>query len=149
MKESTEEKDKKFMSEALKMARLAFDNGEVPVGAVLVQNDKIISKAYNQTELLNDVTAHAEILALTSASAYTQTKYFPKATLYVTLEPCAMCAAALGWAKLNRVVYAASDEKKGFTQTAPKVLHEKCTYSRGILASKSSDLLKRFFDRKR
>src|ERR1700740_2119417 len=108
--------DEHYMQQALKEARKAFDEEEVPIGAVIVMQDKIIARGYNQVEKLNDSTAHAEIIALTSAFNYLGSKYLPNATLYVTIEPCLMCAGALYWSKINRVVYGADDEKNGYNK---------------------------------
>lgn len=146
---SQAELDIRFMGEALKQASLAFESDEVPVGAVLVHQGKIIGRTHNQVELLKDVTAHAEVITISSAGEYLQTKYFPDCTLYVTLEPCAMCAGAIGWAQIGRLVFAASDAKKGYTQTAPNVLHPKCQVEQGILAEQAEQLLLNFFKQKR
>jgi len=141
--------DNFFMKEALKEAQKAFDAGEVPVGAVLTSRNQIIIRSHNQTELLKDVTAHAEILAITGASGNLGTKYLSDCALYVTLEPCAMCAGALGWAQLGKLVYAASDDKKGFNTICPDVLHPKTLVSEGLMAEESSELLRSFFKLKR
>jgi len=138
-----------FMQKALEQARLAFEAGEVPVGAVLVSNGRIIAKAHNQTELLNDATAHAEILAITAGCAHFQSKYLTDCTLYVSLEPCPMCAAALAWTQIRHVVWAASDEKKGCTLYQPGLLHPASKVEKGILSDESSALLKEFFRLKR
>ncbi len=139
-----------FMQQALKEARYAFDEDEVPVGAVVVLNNKIIARGHNQVERLNDSTAHAEILALTSAYSALGTKYLPDATLYVTVEPCLMCCGALYWGKVGTVVYGAADEKNGyrhFTNQPP--LHPKTTIVTGILAAECAALMKAFFQQKR
>ena len=133
----------------MEQARLAFEAGEVPVGAVLVSDGRIIAKAHNQTELLNDATAHAEMLAITSGCAHFQSKYLPDCTLYVTLEPCPMCAAALAWTQIRHVVWAASDEKKGCSLYSPGLLHPATKVERGIFSDESSALLKDFFRLKR
>lgn len=138
-------KDEYFMGEALKQAQLAFDAGEVPVGAVVVAEKRIISRAHNQTEQLTDVTAHAEMLALTAASNALGSKYLDECTLYVTLEPCTMCAGALYWAQLGKLVYAASDPKRGFSINPKKVLHPKTEITYGLLKEESGVLLKQFF----
>jgi tRNA(adenine34) deaminase len=144
------EKDHQFfMNKAMEQARLAFEAGEVPVGAVLVSDGRIIAKAHNQTELLNDATAHAEMLAITSGCAHFQSKYLPDCTLYVTLEPCPMCAAALAWTQIRHVVWAASDEKKGCSLYSPGLLHPATKVERGIFSDESSALLKDFFRLKR
>lgn len=140
------------MQQALKEAQLAFDADEVPVGAVVVMNNKIISRGHNQVELLNDSTAHAEILALTSAYSSMGTKYLPDATLYVTLEPCLMCCGALYWGKIGSIVYGASDEKNGFRkhireQQSP--FHPKTAIISGILQDECAWLMKNFFQQKR
>src|SRR5690606_15458964 len=114
---SQEETDSRFMKEALRQAQCAFDSGEVPVGAVVVWNDRIIARGYNQVEQLNDCTAHAEMIALTAAFNQTGSKYLPEATLYVTLEPCLMCCGALYWSKIGRIVYGAEDLKNGYRKT--------------------------------
>src|SRR5687768_1410876 len=113
--------DEQFMQQALKQARIAFDEDEVPVGAVIALNNKIISRGYNQVEKLNDPTAHAEILALTSAFNYLGSKYLPEATIYITVEPCVMCAGALYWSKIGRIVFGASDEKNGYRRVTRDV----------------------------
>ena len=138
-----------FMKFALAEAEIALERKEVPVGAVIVLENKIIAKTHNLTETLKDVTAHAEILAITSASQYLGAKYLRDCTLYVTLEPCAMCASALFWAKIGKVVYAASDEKNGYSKYQPNILHPKTKVVKGILEEESLKLLKTFFSKKR
>lgn len=146
--ESSEDID--FMRLALKEAKKAFDLDEIPVGAIIVQHGKIIAKAHNQTQLLNDTTAHAEILALTAAFQHLGSKYIPDATLYVTLEPCLMCAGALYWSKINRIVYGASDAKNGYQRCChSSPFHPKTTLTNGVLADESAALLKEFFKLKR
>ena len=140
--------DAYFMKKALVEAELAFDQGEVPVGAVIVVNQQIIARAHNLTELLNDVTAHAEIQAITSASNYLGGKFLHNCTLYVTLEPCQMCAGALYWSQISRVVYGAEDKERGCRAMGTK-LHPKTKLEGGVLAKEASDLLKRFFVEKR
>jgi tRNA(adenine34) deaminase len=140
--------DNHFMREALKEAHLAFEAGEVPVGAVVVCNNRIIARAHNLTERLNDVTAHAEMQAITAASNFLGAKYLTNCTLFVTLEPCNMCAGALFWSQINRVVFAASDEKRGY-QKMGGTLHPKTEVSSGVLANDSSNLLVEFFRKKR
>ena len=142
-------KDKFFMSKALEEAKLAFEKGEIPVGAVITTKDKIISKAHNMTEQLSDVTAHAEMLAITSAANYVGGKYLLGCTIYVTLEPCAMCITALKYSQISRIVYGASDtnEKIGFD--SQKFLHKKVSTNGGILKKESEELLNRFFEKKR
>ena len=137
--------DEYFMKIALEQAKIAFEEGEVPVGAVIVSNNKIVAKAYNQVEKLKDATAHAEILAITAASNTLNSKYLNDCTLYVTLEPCCMCAGATHWAQLKKIVFAASDDKKGFRTFNKNILHPKVELISGILASESSELLKLFF----
>ncbi len=141
--------DEYFMKRALAEAEQAFLEGEIPVGAVVVCQNKIIARAYNQTEKLSDVTAHAEMLAITSATGWLGGKYLTSCTLYVTLEPCAMCAGALGWAQIERIVWGASDEKKGFLKFAPKAIHPRTMTSGGILSTECEALLKNFFEAKR
>ena len=136
------------MRQALLQAKRAFDEDEVPVGAVIVMNDQVIAKGYNQVQLLKDVTAHAEILALTSAYSSMGAKYLPEATLYVTLEPCMMCAGALYWGKVSRIVYGASDEKNGYQKIA-QPFGPKIEIVGGVLAAECSWLIKNFFKNKR
>jgi tRNA(adenine34) deaminase len=137
--------DEYFMYEALKQAQEALNSDEVPVGAVIVNQNRIIARAFNMTQQLNDVTAHAEMIAITSASNYLGAKYLNECALYVTLEPCLMCAAALKWAQLDRIVYAASDPKEGFSRLGKEVLHKKTEVVPGILNDLSSSLLTQFF----
>ncbi|MFC4722583.1 nucleoside deaminase [Geojedonia litorea] len=137
-----------FMKKALQEAEAAFDKGEVPVGAVIVIDNKIIARAHNLTELLNDVTAHAEMQAITAASNYLGGKYLLKCTLYVTLEPCQMCAGALHWSQISKIVYGARDEERGCMNLGTK-LHPKTEMVGGVLAEESSQLLKRFFIERR
>jgi tRNA(adenine34) deaminase len=139
--------DEYFMREALKQAELAYSLKEIPVGAIIVSEKKIIAKAHNQTEQLTDVTAHAEMLALTSAFNYFGSKYLPECTLYVTLEPCVMCAGALNWAQIGRVVYAAKDEKRGYArlEQGDNLLHPKTEVLSGICATEASQLIQDFF----
>lgn len=142
--------DTYFMQQALAEAQKAYEAGEIPVGAVVVCDHRIIARAHNQTEQLTDVTAHAEILALTAASSYLGSKYLPECTLFVTLEPCVMCAGALAWAQLGRVVYGASDEKRGFMLYGGKnLLHPKTKLELGVMEQEASVLLKAFFRSKR
>ncbi|MCC6816056.1 MAG: nucleoside deaminase [Saprospiraceae bacterium] len=138
-----------FMKLALAEARKAALAGEVPIGAVLVHNHKILAKSHNQTELLHDVTAHAEILAITSGSEFLGSKYLKNCTLYVTLEPCPMCAGALKWAQLSKLVYAAEDVKNGFMKYGKEILHPKTTIEFGLMSEESSELLQKFFESKR
>lgn len=141
--------DEYFMREAIKEAKKAYEIGEVPVGAIIVANNTIIARAHNNVELLKDVTAHAEILAITSASHFLGSKYLRDCTLYVSLEPCTMCASALYWSKISRVVYAAPDEKRGFMIFGKKILHPKTEIAYGPLESESIQLLQSFFQAKR
>lgn len=141
--------DEAYMRKALEQAQQAFDEGEIPVGAVVVCKGRIIARAHNLTELLHDVTAHAEMQAVTAAASALGGKYLDACTLYVTLEPCTMCAGALGWAQLARLVYGASDDKRGFTMYAPAALHPKTEVEAGVLADECAALMKRFFHERR
>lgn len=142
--------DEDYMKIALKEAVKAYDKEEVPVGAIVVMQDKIIAKAYNQVELLNDSTAHAEILALTSAYQFLGSKYLPGATLYVTIEPCLMCCGALYWSKISRIVYGAPDEKNGYQRTTKgNPFHPKTEITGGVLADECASLIKAFFKERR
>jgi tRNA(adenine34) deaminase len=143
--------DEQYMQLALQEAQKAFDAGEVPVGAIIVMNNRIIARAHNQVELLTDSTAHAEIIALTTAFQFLGSKYLPEATLYVTLEPCLMCCGALYWSKIGKIVWGASDEKNGFSKTAgdKNPFHPKTTLASGILADESAKLMKDFFKARR
>jgi tRNA(adenine34) deaminase len=141
--------DEYFMKQALTEAEKAFEKGEIPVGAVIVCNERIIARACNLTEMLTDVTAHAEMQAITAAANVLGSKYLTDCTLYVTLEPCSMCAAAIGWAQIPKLVFGASDEKKGYTRFAPGVLHPKCVVKAGILKDEAARLMKDFFAGKR
>jgi len=137
------------MNAALQLAEQAAEAGEIPVGAVVVSNNRIIGKGYNQTERLQDVTAHAEILAISAASNYLHAKYLTDCTLYVTLEPCVMCAGALFWAQISRLVIGANDEKRGYARIQPSLLHPKTRLVTGILADESTALLTQFFRERR
>lgn len=141
--------DEHFMKEAFKQAQKAFDEDEVPVGAIIVCDNKIIARAHNMTERLNDVTAHAEMLAFTSATDYLGGKYLNECTLYVTLEPCVMCAGASYWTQLKKVVYGASDEKRGFSKHQENLLHPKTTIINGIFSTECSEIIQHFFSEKR
>jgi len=141
--------DEYFMKMAIREAKVALEAGEIPVGAIIVSQNQILTRAHNQTELLKDVTAHAEMIAVTAAANNLNNKYLNDCTLYVTLEPCAMCAGALAWAQLGRLVYGASDEKRGFSRHQPNVLHPKTAIISGILETECSELLRSFFDRLR
>lgn len=141
--------DEYFMKEALKEAQKGYDADEVPVGAVIVANNKIIARAYNYTEHLNDVTAHAEMQAITSAASAIGGKYLTDCTLYVTLEPCVMCAGALYWSQISKIVYGAGDEKRGFSKLNQTVLHPKTILVKGVLEQECGDIIKKFFQSKR
>ncbi|MBP7849678.1 MAG: nucleoside deaminase [Lentimicrobiaceae bacterium] len=141
--------DRFFMTEALKEAKFAMEADEVPVGAVIVLDGRIIARGHNQTERLTDVTAHAEMLCLTAASEYLGAKYLDSCTLYVTLEPCVMCAGAMQWAQLGRLVYGASDEKRGYTCYHSNILHPSTSISQGVMGAECGALLTDFFRKKR
>ena len=138
-----------YMNEALKEAQKAFDRDEVPVGAVVVCNRTIIARAHNLTEMLNDVTAHAEMQAFTAAAGYLGGKYLDECTLFVTLEPCVMCAGAAFWTQLGGIIYGAADEKRGYSLAGQSLLHPKTQVASGVLAEECSLLLKKFFKNKR
>lgn len=148
--------DEFYMELALKEATKAFEAGEVPVGAIIVQAERTIARGYNQVEQLNDPTAHAEIIALTSAFNFLGSKYLPEATIYVTVEPCLMCAGALYWSKIGRIVFGAADEKNGYSSygrlhpgTAFWPFHPKTQLSSGVLANRCASLMKEFFRTRR
>ena len=145
--------DEYFMHQAYQQALLAESDHEIPVGAVVVCNNKIVAKAYNQTEKLNDVTAHAEMLALTSAFNYFGAKYLPDCTIYITLEPCTMCAGALFWSQIGKVVYGAADKKRGYSllevNNDNKLLHPKTKLTTGIFAAECGELVTIFFKKLR
>ena len=141
--------DEYFMKQALVEAQAAYDKGEVPIGAVVVCQDRIISRAHNLTETLNDVTAHAEMQAITAAASVLGGKYLIDCTLYITVEPCPMCAGALGWSQITKVVYGAKDEKRGYRKFSTEVLHPKTIVKNGILEEESAELMKRFFRERR
>lgn len=141
--------DEYFMNEALKEAVKAFDRHEVPVGAVIVCGNEVLARAHNLTETLNDVTAHAEMQAFTAAASGMGGKYLNECTLFVTLEPCVMCAGAALWTQIGRIVYGASDEKRGYRMVEHPLLHPRTEVTSGILADQSSTLLKLFFKGKR
>ncbi|MBR5443296.1 MAG: nucleoside deaminase [Paludibacteraceae bacterium] len=143
------ENDTRYMTMALAEAQKAFAMGEVPVGCVIVADGQVVGRGHNLTETLADVTAHAEMQAITAATNTLGGKYLTQCTLYVTVEPCVMCAGAIGWAQVQRVVYGASDEKRGFTVYAPKALHPKCTVSSGVLEVECRELMQSFFAKKR
>lgn len=141
--------DRYYMQKALEQARMAAERGEVPVGAVVVCRDRIIARTHNLTETLHDVTAHAEMQAITAAADALGGKYLDVCTLYVTVEPCPMCAGAIGWAQTGRLVYGAADPKRGYTLTAPGVLHPKTEVTAGVLADECGELMRSFFQTRR
>ena len=141
--------DEYFMREALKEARTARDLDEVPIGAVIVSNNRVIARGHNLSEQLNDVTAHAEMQAFTAAANYIGGKYLQQCTLYVTLEPCVMCAGAAFWTQIGRVVYGAKDEKRGYSRLGARVMHPKTTIISGVLEDECADLLRVFFQARR
>ena len=141
--------DERFMKEAFKEAEKAFDRDEVPVGVVIVSNNRVIARAHNLTEALTDVTAHAEMQAITSAADFIGGKYLKNCTLYVTLEPCPMCASALYWAQISKVVYGAKDRKRGFTKFSKDLLHPQTKVVGGIMENECAELMIEFFRKKR
>lgn len=147
--EQQKQRDEQFMRKALAEAEAARDAGEIPIGAVIVCRDRIISRAHNLTETLCDVTAHAEMQAITSAANALGGKYLADCTLYVTVEPCTMCAGAIGWAQISRIVYGAADEKRGYTRIAPDALHPKAAVTSGVLEEECRTLMQTFFKNKR
>lgn len=144
-----EKTDEYFMRLALKEAEMALSENEIPIGAVIVANGKVIARAHNQTETLHDVTAHAEMLAITAAANQLGGKYLSGCTLYVTVEPCVMCAGAIGWAQLSRIVYGCGEEKRGFSHFAPQALHPRATITAGVLENDCKAVMQDFFIRKR
>ena len=144
-----QEKDERFMRLALDEARQAYEAGEIPIGAVVVCRERPIARAHNLTETLNDVTAHAEMQAITAAANTLGGKYLTDCTLYVTVEPCTMCAGAIGWAQIPRIVYGTADPKRGFHDFAPKALHPKATVTTGVLEEECRRLMQDFFASKR
>ncbi len=138
-----------YMKQALAEANEAYRQGEIPIGAVVVCRDRIIAKSHNLTELLHDVTAHAEMQAITAAAEHLGGKYLNDCTLYVTVEPCVMCAGALGWSQISRIVYGAPDEKRGFQRFAPQALHPRTQVESGVMADECAELIQRFFREKR
>ena len=147
--DSSPNNDERYMQLALAEARKAYAMGEVPVGCVIVADGQIVGRGHNLTEPLDDVTAHAEMQAITAAASTLGGKYLTQCTLYVTVEPCVMCAGAIGWAQVKRVVYGATDEKRGFSVFAPKAFHPKCTVSSGVLEDECRELMQSFFSQKR
>ncbi len=141
--------DIQFMRKALQEAQQAFDEGEIPIGAVVVCQGRVIARAHNLTETLHDVTAHAEMQAVTAAANELGGKYLTDCTLYVTVEPCTMCAGALGWSQIPRIVYGCPDEKRGYTLYAPRALHPKCTVTGGVLEQECRQLMQDFFRSRR
>lgn len=141
--------DEQFMRKTLIEAQTAYDEGEIPIGAIIVCRDRIISRAHNLTETLNDVTAHAEMQAITAAANALGGKYLTECTLYVTVEPCPMCAGAIGWAQIPRIVYGAPDEKRGYRKFAPNAFHPKATVVSGVLEEECRSLMQDFFKGKR
>ena len=146
---STSNNDERYMQLALAEARKAYAMGEVPVGCIIVADEQIVGRGHNLTETLADVTAHAEMQAITAAASTLGGKYLAQCTLYVTVEPCVMCAGAIGWAQIKRVVYGAADEKRGFSVFAPNALHPKCTVLSGVLENECRELMQSFFAQKR
>ena len=141
--------DERYMREALNEARAALRDDEIPIGAVVVSGGRIIGRGHNLTETLHDVTAHAEMQAITAAEEYLGGKYLNQCTLYVTVEPCVMCAGAIGWSQLGRLVYGASDEKRGYSQYAPNALHPKTEVVKGVMEDEAAEMMKEFFKGKR
>ena len=141
--------DELYMQQALREARAAFDEGEIPIGAVIVCNGQIVARAHNNTERLHDVTAHAEMVAFTAAANTLGSKYLPDCTLYVTVEPCAMCAGAAGWTQIGRIVYGAPDSKKGFEKLGHAMLHPKTEVVGGVMEEECAALMKKFFKKLR
>ena len=141
--------DEQYMKQALQEAHKAFSEGEVPIGAIIVCRGQVIARGHNLTERLHDVTAHAEMQAITAATEYLGGKYLTECTLYVTVEPCIMCAGALGWSQIPRIVYGTGDEKRGFRRFAPQALHPRCEVIAGVLEEECATLMKSFFQKKR
>lgn len=141
--------DSFFMKQALMEAQKAFEAGEVPVGAIVTYKGRIVGRGHNLTETLTDVTAHAEMQAITSAANTLGGKYLNECTLYVTVEPCTMCAGAIGWAQMGKLIYGASDEKRGYTRFAPNALHPKTIVEKGLMAEECAQLMKSFFQQRR
>ena len=141
--------DNFYMKQALEEAKTAFNEDEIPIGAVIECGGRIIARAHNLTERLTDVTAHAEMQAITAAAEYLGGKYLTECTLYVTVEPCVMCAGALGWSQIKRIVYGSSDEKRGFQRFAPNALHPKTQVVHGVMEKECTELMQKFFREKR
>lgn len=146
---NTDKDDSYFMQQAIQQAITAFEKDEVPVGAIIVQNKNIIARAHNMSETLTDCTAHAEMIAITSAQEYLSSKYLDGCTIYVTIEPCPMCAGALHWSKIGKVVYGAADEKRGYTLFHPNILHKKTIVTQGVEAASCAQLMTSYFKNKR
>ncbi len=144
-----EQNDEFYMRKALEEAQVAFDHDEIPVGAVVVCGDRIIARGHNLTETLTDVTAHAEMQVITAAAEHLGGKYLDQCTLYVTVEPCVMCAGALGWSQVKRIVYGTGDEKRGYQLYAPRALHPRTEVTGGVLEAECRQLMQDFFKRKR
>lgn len=144
-----EQNDEFYMRKALEEAQVAFDHDEIPVGAVVVCGDRIIAQGHNLTETLTDVTAHAEMQVITAAAEHLGGKYLDQCTLYVTVEPCVMCAGALGWSQVKRIVYGTGDEKRGYQLYAPRALHPRTEVTGGVLEAECRQLMQDFFKRKR
>ena len=149
MSTATTSDDIRFMKMALDEAQRAYADGEVPVGAIVVCKGRVIARAHNLTERLTDVTAHAEMQAITAAAGYLGGKYLTDCTLYVTVEPCIMCAGAIGWSQLSRLVYGAPDEKRGYRRYAPQALHPKTSVEAGVMEKECTELMKHFFAERR
>ncbi|HNR43228.1 MAG TPA: nucleoside deaminase [Bacteroidales bacterium] len=145
----TESRDEQFMRAAISEARKAYEKQEVPIGAVIVCNDMIIARAHNLTETLRDPTAHAEMQAITAAAEWLGGKYLTDCTIYVTVEPCAMCAGAIGWSQARRLVFGAADNKKGFSLISNRLLHQATDVEHGVLANECGELMKKFFKTRR
>lgn len=143
------EVDEKYMTLALEEAKIAVKSGEIPIGCIIVAGGQIVGRGHNLTQTLQDVTAHAEMQAITAAAQTLGGKYLTDCTLYVTVEPCAMCAGAIGWAQVNRVVYGCADEKRGYTRFAPQVLHPKASVKSGVLENECRELMQSFFNERR
>lgn len=142
-------RDEQFMRAALEEARIAYEEGEVPIGAVLVYDGRIVSRGHNQTEQLSDPTAHAELLCISAASTYLDAKYLPECQLYVTIEPCAMCAGAIRWARVREVIYGAGEDKFGYHIYSTDIIPRRCTVRGGILAAEARALMQSFFAERR
>lgn len=147
--ETSKEQDEKYMRQALAQAENAANEDEVPIGAIITCSGKVIARGHNMTEHLNDPTAHAEMIALTAATEAIGGKYLNNCTIYVTVEPCPMCASALAWAQIGRIVYGASDPKRGYSLFSPSLLHPKTEVSKGILENECSSLVTNYFAKKR